>query len=65
MDELLPIAKLSLYGFQHVLACYDGAVVVPIVLGNALDLSAEELVYPINADLFTAGIATIIQAWGF
>ncbi|WP_369824249.1 nucleobase:cation symporter-2 family protein [Kitasatospora sp. Root187] len=65
MDEVLPLPQLSLYGFQHVLAFYAGAVVVPIVLGNALGLSPRELVYLINADLFTAGIATIIQAWGF
>jgi len=65
VDEVLPLAQLSLYGFQHVLAFYAGAVVVPIVLGNALGLSARELVYLINADLFTAGIATVIQAWGF
>ncbi len=65
MDELLPLPRLALYGFQHVLAFYAGAVVVPIILGNALGLSARELVYLINADLFTAGIASVIQAWGF
>ena len=65
VDEVLPIAKLSLYGFQHVLAFYAGAAVVPIMLGDALGLSDAELVYLINADLFTAGLATIIQAWGF
>ncbi|MFD9568691.1 nucleobase:cation symporter-2 family protein [Streptomyces sp. NPDC059982] len=65
VDEVLPLSQLSLYGFQHVLAFYAGAVLVPIILGNSLGLSPRELVYLINADLFTAGIATIIQAWGF
>ncbi|MEV7614288.1 nucleobase:cation symporter-2 family protein [Streptomyces sp. NPDC089799] len=65
VDEVLPLSRLSLYGFQHVLAFYAGAVLVPIILGNSLGLSAQELVYLINADLVTAGIATIIQAWGF
>nr|WP_308290447.1 nucleobase:cation symporter-2 family protein [Streptomyces meridianus] len=64
MDEVLPLPKLSLYGFQHVLAFYAGAVVVPIILGNAIGLSREELVYLINADLLTCGVASIIQAWG-
>ena len=65
VDEVLPLPKLSLYGFQHVLAFYAGAVVVPIILGNAIGLSREELVYLINADLLTCGIASILQAWGF
>ncbi|MGP4004697.1 nucleobase:cation symporter-2 family protein [Streptomyces sp. 8N706] len=64
VDEVLPLPKLSLYGFQHILAFYAGAVIVPILLGNALGLSREELVYLINADLLTCGIATIIQALG-
>ncbi|MFE5810936.1 nucleobase:cation symporter-2 family protein [Streptomyces sp. NPDC056491] len=64
VDEVLPVPKLALYGFQHVLAFYAGAVIVPIIVGNALKLSPEQLVYLINADLFTCGIASIIQAWG-
>lgn len=65
VDEVLPLSKLTLYGFQHVLAFYAGAVLVPIILGNSLGLSPQELIYLINADLVTAGIATVIQAWGF
>ncbi|MFF3762622.1 nucleobase:cation symporter-2 family protein [Streptomyces sp. NPDC001922] len=61
---MLPLPKLSLYGFQHILAFYAGAVIVPILLGNALGLSHDELVYLINADLLTCGIASIIQALG-
>ncbi|GAB7030242.1 solute carrier family 23 protein [Streptomyces sp. NPDC021749] len=64
VDEVLPVGKLSLYGFQHVLAFYAAAVIVPILLGNALELSHEQLVYLINADLLTCGIASIIQALG-
>ncbi|MER6996773.1 nucleobase:cation symporter-2 family protein [Streptomyces sp. NPDC000410] len=64
VDELLPLPKLTLYGFQHILAFYAAAVVVPVLIGNALGLSSEELVYLINADLLTCGIATIIQALG-
>ena len=64
VDEVLPIPRLALYGFQHVLAFYAGAVVVPILLAGAIGLSGEQLVYLINADLFTCGIATIIQSLG-
>ncbi|MGW1373734.1 nucleobase:cation symporter-2 family protein [Streptomyces sp. NPDC002446] len=64
VDEVLPVGKLTLYGFQHVLAFYAAAVIVPILLGNALGLSRDQLVYLINADLLTCGIASIIQALG-
>ena len=58
--------KLAVYGFQHVLAFYAGAVIVPILLASAIDLTPEQLrPYLINADLFTCGIASIIQSVGF
>ena len=65
VDELLPPGKLAIYGFQHVLAFYAGAVIVPILLASAIDLTPEQLAYLINADLFTCGIASIIQSVGF
>lgn len=65
MDEMLPFGKLFTYGFQHVLAMYAGAVAVPLVLGAAIHLSVEQIVHLINADLFTCGIATLIQTLGF
>ncbi|MFC9975320.1 nucleobase:cation symporter-2 family protein [Spirillospora sp. NPDC127200] len=65
VDEVLPLPRLALYGFQHVLAFYAGAVIVPILVASAIGLSPEQLVYLINADLFTCGIASIIQALGF
>jgi len=65
VDEVLPAPKLFVYGFQHVLAFYAGAVIVPILLAGAIHLSTEELIHLINADLFTCGIASIIQSIGF
>jgi OHCU decarboxylase len=65
VDEVLPPAKLGIYGAQHVLAFYAGAVIVPILLAGAIGLRGEDLVYLISADLFTCGIASIIQAVGF
>ncbi len=64
VDERLPFGQLFAYGLQHVLAMYAGAVAVPLILANALHLSQAELIYLINADLFCAGLATIIQAIG-
>jgi len=65
VDEVLPPAKLAVYGFQHVLAFYAGAVIVPILLAGAIGLNERELIHLINADLFTCGIASIIQSVGF
>ena len=65
VDEVLPFTKLAVYGFQHVLAFYAGAVIVPILLASAIGLSERQLIHLINADLFTCGIASIIQSIGF
>src|SRR5215207_4900805 len=65
VDRVLPPGQLAVYGFQHVLAFYAGAVIVPILVAGAIGLSDEQLAYLINADLFTCGIASIIQAVGF
>jgi xanthine permease len=64
VDEVLPVPKLATYGFQHVVAFYAGAVLVPIIIAGAVGLSQEELVKLITADLFTCGIASILQAVG-
>ena len=53
VDEVLPAGKLAVYGLQHVLAFYAGAVIVPILLANSIGLSQQELIHLINADLFT------------
>jgi OHCU decarboxylase len=65
VDQVLPVPKLAVYGIQHVLAFYAGAVVVPILLAGAIGLTEEQLIHLINADLFTCGIASIIQSIGF
>lgn len=64
VDEVLPAGKLAIYGLQHVLAFYAGAVIVPILLATSIGLSSQELIHLINADLFTCGIASIIQSVG-
>jgi xanthine permease len=65
VDEVLPIPKLATYGFQHVVAFYAGAVLVPILIASAIKLPQHDLVKLITADLFTCGIASIIQSVGF
>jgi OHCU decarboxylase len=64
VDEVPPPGKLAVYGIQHVLAFYAGAVIVPILLAGAIGLTTPQLIHLINADLFTCGIASIIQSVG-
>ncbi len=65
VDQVPPLGRLAVYGFQHVLAFYAGAVIVPLLLAAAIKLSNEQLIQLISADLFTCGIASIIQSVGF
>ena len=53
--------KIVSFGLQHVLAMYAGAILVPLLVGRALGLNAEELAYLVAIDLFTCGIATLLQ----
>lgn len=64
VDEMLSVPKLVTYGLQHVLAFYAGAILIPIILAGAIGLSNEQLIHLINADLFTCGIASILQSVG-
>ena len=64
VDEVLPPQQLAIYGLQHVMAFYAGAVVVPILLAGAIGLDEEQLIHLINADLFTCGIASLLQTVG-
>ncbi|MBF6633171.1 MAG: purine permease, partial [Planococcus sp. (in: Bacteria)] len=48
-------------GFQHVLAMYAGAVLVPLIVGEALGLTPEQLTYLVAIDILLCGVATILQ----
>jgi NCS2 family nucleobase:cation symporter-2 len=64
VDTLLPWPKTLLLGLQHVLAMYVGAVTVPLLVGTALGLSRPDVAALISADLFTCGLATLLQTLG-
>lgn len=64
VNEVLPIGQLATLGLQHVLAMYAGAVAVPLIIGGAVGLTPTQLAMLVAADLFTCGIATLIQAIG-
>lgn len=64
VDQKLPFGQTAILGLQHVLAMYAGAVAVPLIVGGAIGLTKSELAFLINADLFTCGIATLLQCLG-
>jgi xanthine permease len=64
VDKIYPPGKTFSLGLQFVLVMYAGAVTVPLIVGRALNLSADDLAFLISADLLGCGIATIIQALG-
>ncbi|MGG0250245.1 nucleobase:cation symporter-2 family protein [Peribacillus frigoritolerans] len=45
------------------MAMYAGAILVPLLVGRALNLTPEQLAYLVAIDLLTCGIATLLQAW--
>ena len=63
-DERLPTGQLLTLGIQHVLVMYAGAVAVPLILGAAMHLPKDQVAFLISADLFSCGIATLIQTLG-
>ncbi|MEN0103725.1 MAG: solute carrier family 23 protein, partial [Curtobacterium sp.] len=65
VDAVPPLARLLPLGLQHVLAMYAGAIAVPLIVGGALGFSSADLAFLISADLFVAGLATIVQSVGF
>ncbi|MFL0267079.1 nucleobase:cation symporter-2 family protein [Candidatus Clostridium radicumherbarum] len=64
VNEVLPIGQLATLGLQHVLAMYAGAVAVPLIIGSAVGLTPQHLAMLVAADLFTCGLATLLQAIG-
>lgn len=65
VDEIPRMDKLFPLGLQHVLAMYAGAIAVPLIVGSALGYSSADIAFLISADLFVAGVATLIQSIGF
>ena len=53
--------KSTALGLQHVLAMYAGAVLVPLIVGEALGLTSTQLTYLVSIDILMCGVATILQ----
>lgn len=56
-------AKALTFGFQHLLAMYTGAILVPLIIGAGIGMTPEQITYLVAIDLFMCGVATILQVW--
>jgi uric acid transporter len=65
IDEVERLPRLVLFGLQHVLVMYAGTVAVPLILGSALQFTPKQVIALISADLFTSGLATLLQTLGW
>jgi xanthine/uracil permease len=65
IDEYQGLARILPFGFQHVLVMYAGTVAVPLILGSALRWNGAQVIALISADLFTSGLATLLQTLGW
>lgn len=53
--------KNAALGLQHLLAMYAGAILVPLIVGDALGLTSAQLTYLVAIDILMCGVATILQ----
>jgi NCS2 family nucleobase:cation symporter-2 len=65
IDGREDLPRLFAFGLQHVLVMYAGTVAVPLILGSALHLAPRQVIALISADLFTSGLATLLQCLGW
>ncbi len=65
IDQLESVPRLFFFGLQHVLVMYAGTVAVPLILAAALHMAPVQGIALISADLFTSGLATLLQTIGW
>ena len=63
-DEFIGIGPSLAYGLQHVLTMYGGIIAPPIIIGNAVGATPEQIALLIASCLFIGGLATILQSVG-
>lgn len=64
VEDRPPFLPGILLSMQHLLAALGGIIAVPLVLGGALKLPADQIVALVNAALLGSGIVTILQCKG-
>lgn len=63
-DQMLKLGDLFFLGMQHIAAMCAGAMAVPMIVGNSLGLSQENIHILVTAAFMMAGLGTLIQTLG-
>lgn len=53
--------KAALLGIQHLLAMYSGSILVPLLVGTALNFNSTQMTYLVSIDILMCGLATLLQ----
>jgi uracil-xanthine permease len=64
VDERLPLAKLILFGLQHVLVVAASPITAVFLVAKALGLSSALTVDLISATFLVCGLGTLLQSFG-
>ncbi|WP_317205799.1 nucleobase:cation symporter-2 family protein [Janthinobacterium sp.] len=64
VEDRPPLLTSLLLAAQHMLAALGGIIAVPLVVGAALRLPADQVIALINAALLGSGVVTFIQCKG-
>jgi NCS2 family nucleobase:cation symporter-2 len=64
VEDRPPVGTSLLLAAQHLLAALGGIIAVPLVVGGALKLPADQIVALVNAAMLGSGIVTMIQCKG-
>ncbi|HAT31864.1 MAG TPA: purine permease [Janthinobacterium sp.] len=64
VEDRPPLLTTILLAAQHMLAALGGIIAVPLVVGAALKLPADQIIALINAALLGSGVVTFIQCKG-
>ena len=65
LEDRPPAGRTVVAALGHLLAIVASIVTAPLLIAGALDLSAANKAYVINASLVVSGIATFIQVYRF
>ncbi|HMQ92738.1 MAG TPA: nucleobase:cation symporter-2 family protein [Amaricoccus sp.] len=64
VNYMPPLIEAVPLGIQHVLAMFVGNVTPALIIASAIDAPAEMRVFLVQAAMFVAGVATLVQTLG-
>jgi NCS2 family nucleobase:cation symporter-2 len=64
VNYMPPLVEAVPLGIQHVLAMFVGNVTPPLIIASAIQLPDELKIFLVQAAMFVAGVATLVQTLG-